>query len=167
MQSGWWAGRPERSTVREPLLSGKGPGRPTRSTGRELFSLYQLDRPGGRSARESLLSGSSPGRPGRSTSRINGQKYDRWPVDRPVDRDSIQRATALWSVDRADTESRALCRSTGAISREQRLWRSTVPVDRPNSLAACTFCARRSTGLVYRTLLRSTGPVDRQSASPA
>ena len=29
-----------------------------------------------------LLSGSSPDRPGRSTGGLNGQKYDRWPVDR-------------------------------------------------------------------------------------
>ena len=62
-----WAGRPSgRPTEVNPLSGWPG-------------------RPGGRPAREPLLSGS--GRVDRAVDRrLNGQKFDRWPVDRPVDR---------------------------------------------------------------------------------
>ena len=79
-----------------------------------------------------------------------------WPVDRPVDRGWKQGADSLCGRPpgrpEAFPESRALggrpTRSTGLPSK-----------------AVCTFCARRSTGLVDRSQLRSTGPVDRQPAS--
>ena len=110
-----------------------------------------------------------------------------WPVDRPTVKNSTvepsgrlpgqpcqnQKATALWPVDRpvdrADTESRALCRSTGSVDRGhfQRVelsGRSTARSTGPPAQAACTSCARRSTRPVDRLLLQSTGPVDRQTA---
>ena len=71
-----------RSTVQRALLSGNGPGRPGRSTGRELCSLYPV-------------SVDRAGQPVGSTVK----KYDRWPVDRPVDRKGI---SALSSCQRAD-----------------------------------------------------------------
>ena len=85
------AGRQDRSTVAEV-------GRPT-CTGRARSPGWEAGRPGRSTAREFLLSGNGPGRPvdcsalcfqfsvDRSVDRwINGHNYDRWPVDRPVNR---------------------------------------------------------------------------------
>ena len=95
------------------------------------------------------------------------------PSGRPPGRPcQVQRAMALWLVDRsvdrvwkqrAELSARSTARSTGGFPESRALWRST---DLP-SKAACTFCARRSTGPADRPLLRSTDPVDRQPASPA
>ena len=94
------------------------------------------------------------GRPGRSTVAVSGRP------GRSTD------------VHRMCTQPCWGGRSTGSVDqghfqRAEALWRSTVLVDRPISLAACTFCARRSTEPIDCPLLRSIGPVDRQSASPA
>ena len=114
-------------------------------------------------------------------------------VDCPVDRALIQRVTALWPVDRpvdrADIESRALCRSTGSsdrghFQRAEALWWSTGPsawlrarsvhVGRPaRSTAHCYGRPAREPLLSgsspgrpeafpeSRALWRSTDPVDR------
>ena len=102
------------------------------------------------------------------------------PVDRPVDRDWIQRATALYrstgtgyreqqlSVGRPAgrpgpfPESRALWPvdrpvDRGQIQRAKLSGRSTGPVDRPSSQMVVHVCAHRSTGPVYQFLSRSTG----------
>ena len=95
--------------------------------------------------------------PFRSTARSTGPMVRFLTVVPPVDRPG-------WP--RLDTESRALCRSTGAISREQssldgRPARSTGPPAQADVHA----CARRSTAPIDRLLPRSTVPVDRQTAS--
>ena len=81
-QQGWWAGRPG--------------GRPSR----ELCSLEMapVDR-AGRPAESSALCIQSRSI-GPVDRRLNGQKDDRWPVDRPVDRKGN---SALSSCQRADS----------------------------------------------------------------
>ena len=88
------------------------------------------------------------------------------PVDQAVDRPTVIFMTVEPPVDqpldrRLETESKALCRSTGrstgAISREQKL--SAGRPTRSIGLPAKTIvhiCARRSTGPVDRLLPRST-----------
>ena len=80
-----WAGgrRPGRSTVQRALLSGNGPGRPDRKSA----LCIQLRSTGQRAVALWIW--------GRSTSGLNGQKCDRWPVDRKGN-------LALFSCQRAD-----------------------------------------------------------------
>jgi len=91
----------------------------------------------------------------------NDHIFDRWAhrSTGSVDRDWIQRA---------ELSAGRPTRSTGAIPREQssldgRPTRSTGPP----AQAGVHACARRSIAPVDRLLLRSTGPVDRQTASLA
>ena len=93
------------------------------------------------------------GRPARSTA--NGQKSDRWSLDRPA------RSTGAWNREQSTLPVDQLGRP--GLSREQssldgRPIRSTSPPARPG----VHVCARRSTDLVDRLLARSTGPVDQQ-----
>ena len=93
-------GRPSRSTDvhrrARPCLAGGPVDRPGRPS-RELCSLERPRSTGRSTGRRDLLSVSWP----RSTDRVdrwlNGLKYDRWPVDRAVDRQACQTPTASFS----------------------------------------------------------------------
>ena len=89
-----------RSTVQRVLLFGNGPGRPTRSIDRQRALLSVSARSTRRSTGQRAVALWIQSRStGRSTDRRNGQKFDRWPVDRPVDRKGN---LALFSCQRAD-----------------------------------------------------------------
>ena len=65
-----------------------------------------------------------------------------------------------------DTESSSsLPVDRGHSQRAELSGRSTARSTGPPAQAACAFCARRSARPVDRLLPRSTGPVDRQTAS--
>ena len=137
-----------------PVGSRKGPDWPFGRLAGRLANGQKIDRWALRSTARSTvpdpesncsLTGRPPGRPGLDPE-SNG---------RPSDRPSWYREQSSLPVDRVDRP--------GPFPDS----RGSLAVDRPISLAACTFCARRSIGPVDRPLLRSTCPVDRQSASPA
>ena len=99
--------------------------------------------------------------PFRSTGRSIGQRSYFSPLSPPIDRLGRPRL-----IQRAELSGGRPAQSTEAIFREQssldgRPTRSTGPP----AQAGVHACARRSTAPVDRLLLRSTGLVDRQTAS--
>ena len=109
-------GRPDHDRTGRPMCTGRAQ-RPSDLAGR----------PCGRPTEVSPLSGAA-GRPGgrpftlarstgRSTGGLNGQKCDRWPVDRPVDRKGI---LALFSCQRANFPCQTLTVDRTVVGRPDR-----------------------------------------------